>query len=386
MKTIYFLFLALVVVTGSVAIGKTNRIRGGSGSFVFRDLRGNKNKPITIWYYMPKEPKPKMPVVFVMHGVKRNGQEYRNAWVKHAEKEKFLLLVPEFTAKLYPGSRQYNLGNMFLSSGKPINKSKWTYTAIEHIFDHVRSNMGVTAEKYSIYGHSAGAQFVHRLVMFVPEARIDTAISANAGWYTMPTFRFKFPYGLKDSSARGPGLKQAFTQRLIVLLGDKDIDPNHKHLRKTPKAMAQGRHRFERGENFYKVASRETARLKTPLNWKLRAVKGVGHSNSGMAKAAITLLINRALSTDESTKNPSQSRPMEANVASINDSTSRRKSYVGYTEKLDTPDLMQTDPDGRLPDGGKKYCAPVAVSNSFMWLAENGFENLAPKLRDRKTA
>jgi len=61
-----------------------------------------------------------------------------------------------------------------------------------------------------------------------------------------------------------------------------------------------------------------------------------------------------------------------------------RNSLLIYTEKLNIPDLMQTDPNGLLPDGGKKYCAPVSVSNSFMWLAENGFDNLAPKLKDRK--
>ena len=32
-----------------------------------------------------------------------------------------------------------------------------------------------------IFWHSAGAQFVHRMVMLMPEARIDTA---NSGFYT----------------------------------------------------------------------------------------------------------------------------------------------------------------------------------------------------------
>ncbi len=47
-----------------------------------------------------------------------------------------------------------------------------------------------------------------------------------------------------------------------------------------------------------------------------------------------------------------------------------------YTEKLDTPDLQQTDPAGDLPGGGQMYCAPVCVSNSFGWLAAKGFGGL----------
>jgi len=58
-----------------------------------------------------------------------------------------------------------------------------------------------------------------------------------------------------------------------------------------------------------------------------------------------------------------------------------------YTEKVNsTPDMTQTDPAAKLPNGGRTYCGPVAVSNSLMWLAENGFENLSPSLQDHGRA
>ncbi len=251
-----FILLVIIAPTASAA----NGLKIGSSSFVFRDTLGNKNKPITVWYHKPKESNADTPVVFVMHGVKRNGREYRDAWIKHAEQEKFILLVPEFSKKHYPGNKQYNLGNMFSSSNKPIPKSKWTYSAIEHIFDHVLNITDLKAKHYSIYGHSAGAQFVHRLVLFLPDARINTAISANAGWYTMPNKRFKFPYGVKKTSISFNQLRKAFSQNLIIPLSDKDTDKNHKHLRKTKKAMAQGKHRFERGKKFFQSAKRESTR------------------------------------------------------------------------------------------------------------------------------
>ncbi|MFH0998815.1 MAG: hypothetical protein V1844_25480 [Pseudomonadota bacterium] len=49
------------------------------------------------------------------------------------------------------------------------------------------------------------------------------------------------------------------------------------------------------------------------------------------------------------------------------------------------PDYYQTDPSyGGFPEGGANYCAPTSVSNSLMWLANNGFDKMAPNTKDRK--
>jgi hypothetical protein len=423
----------------------------------------------------------------------------------------------------------------------------------------------------------------------------------------MSTRQFEFPYGLKESPISLKQLRNAFSQNLIVLLGDKDTDENHKHLRKTQEAMAQGKHRFERGKNFFQSGKHEAARLNVPLNWKVKTVQGVGHSNSKMAKAAAKLLINTTPQTHNSAGISSQSnsyllkttwgqrdryakyspenkrlgcwsvalaqilyfhrltpegtvsylctkkrysikesfgenkfswglfvdkfddknstdsqnevakyiyctsvaiqkdfgtdsyvlkkhaqraaaiaryygcetklhdnnkysltqikqiikqeidlrRPLMLHLRSLstdlsdkdyhavavdgyrirkdefwihinmghkgsdndwydfslpilkyndnnyrkiitikpnslssfrnnNGNSSKSKPRVAYTEKLNAPDLMQTDPVAQLPGGGKNYCAPVSISNSLMWLAENGFDNLTPKLNNRK--
>ena len=49
-----------------------------------------------------------------------------------------------------------------------------------------------------------------------------------------------------------------------------------------------------------------------------------------------------------------------------------------------TPDLPQCDPEAGFWHGGKLFCGPVAVSNSLMWLADNGFDHLCPKLENKK--
>jgi hypothetical protein len=57
-----------------------------------------------------------------------------------------------------------------------------------------------------------------------------------------------------------------------------------------------------------------------------------------------------------------------------------------YLDKVEaTPDYTQTDQAyGGLPGGGTQYCGPVTVSNSLIWLADNGFPQLAQASGDRK--
>lgn len=43
-----------------------------------------------------------------------------------------------------------------------------------------------------------------------------------------------------------------------------------------------------------------------------------------------------------------------------------------------TPDFLQTDPAAGFARSGTQYCAPTAVSNSLMWLAANGYDDLRP--------
>lgn len=62
------------------------------------------------------------------------------------------------------------------------------------------------------------------------------------------------------------------------------------------------------------------------------------------------------------------------------------KADDAYISQINVvPDYVQTDLSyGGLPGGGTQYCAPVAVSNSLMWLDANGFSSLVPNSPDRK--
>lgn len=254
-----------------------------TGDFVFKTR--SDAKQIRVWYFKPSSFSATSQIVFVMHGKNRNGETYRDKWITYAEKERFLLVAPEFSKQDFPGSAGYNLGNMFRSSRYRNEEAIWCFSIIEDLFDYVKATTKIKAGDYSIYGHSAGAQFVHRMVMFKPRARIRTAIAANAGWYTMPIDSIDFPYGLKHSGTNLTGVTTSFAKTLIILLGEKDT--KKKYLREK---IAQGEHRLARGCKFYETAVESAERQKTKLEWRLITIPKVGHSNSQMAGHAARLL------------------------------------------------------------------------------------------------
>ena len=234
---------------------------------------------------------PDRPVVFVLHGMQRNADEYRDQWHDLAEEHDFLLVVPEFSDDDFPESEAYNLGNVFDGQGSRRPHSEWSFSAIEPIFDDVRKRYGMTADGYAIYGHSAGAQFVHRFLFHVSDARVTRAVAANAGWYTMPDLAIDYPYGLKGSAVSRETLEQALQRPLTVLLGEQDTDPEHDSLRRTPEALAQGAHRLARGQAFFAAGQAAARDLGVPFAWQLATVPGAEHDNRLMAPAAIPFLL-----------------------------------------------------------------------------------------------
>lgn len=258
----------------------------GSNKFRFVDQPHCPNHAIDVWYHRPVQFTPQSPILIVLHGNERDARCTRNVWTEHAEERAALLLAPEFDGLSYPGSLMYHLGGVFERDGLPRSRTKWTFSVIERLFDVVRAATCSERTGYLLYGHSAGAQFIHRLLYFLPNARVDRAVIANAGWYTLPRPRERFPYGLGSSGIGNDELRKALARDLTILLGQLDTATDDADLRKTPHAMRQGTNRFERGINFLNVAIAQAAALETELAWSLATVPSVGHSTRVMARHA----------------------------------------------------------------------------------------------------
>lgn len=275
--------------TTNLEAKKAAILKEGSGHFTYKDsglestILNNPNDGMTVWYHKPVGSGKDTPFVFVMHGQSRTAENYRDVWRPFSDEGNFILIVPEISYEHFPGSR-YNLGNAYTSRGKKKEKSKWIFSILERLFDELKKQNSLNTEKYDIYGHSAGGQFVHRLVMFFPEARFRLAVAANPGWYTMPDLSVDMPYGVANINLDTKHFRKVFSSRLIVLLGEDDDDPFHRSLRKTDEAILQGEHRFARGKNFFKTGKKFAEKYNFPFKWQQLTVPMVGHSNSGMAQ------------------------------------------------------------------------------------------------------
>ncbi len=281
-------FSALCVFSFSSCGSPVGKLSSREGSFDY-SVSGS-SKLIRVWYYKPDGFTTNSKIVFVMHGVKRDGKRYLDEWKTYANDANSLLIVPEFSKEQFAGSRSYNLGNMFTKSGETVAKKQWSFTAVEEIFDYVKVQTQSKERSYNIYGHSAGAQFVHRLITFLPNCRVNIAIAANAGWYTNPKFSIDFPYGLRGTSVSSYDLNLIFKKRFIVLLGENDTNSKSKYLRKTEEAQMQGKNRFERGYHYFREAKLQSKSFGYDFNWSFETVPGVGHNNSEMAVAASEFL------------------------------------------------------------------------------------------------
>ena len=247
----------------------------------FRIEVAHSGKTLPVWCYLPENVRPDTPILIVMHGVKRDADRYRDEWMPHAKQYGFILAAPEFSLKDFPGDEGYTLGG---------EKAGSSFTFIEPVFEAVKKATGNTSESYYLYGHSAGAQFVHRFLYFVPDARVAKAVAANAGWWTMPDREVDFPYGLRKSKIDTAALKTMLQRPLVVLLGTEDTDPNHPQLRRTAEAEAQGPHRFARGHTFFATGQRAAQSLGVTLGWQLATAPGIAHHDKGMSDFAVQWL------------------------------------------------------------------------------------------------
>jgi len=255
----------------------------------FADPRTGPARCIPIWLYRPRALLPSTPPVIVLHGMSRNADAYRDAWADSADRFGFAVAAPEFSAADYPDALDYNFGNMVSPGGALLPRAQWLFPVIDQIYLCVREALGSSSERYFLYGHSAGAQLVHRLATFAWSPRIAFAISANAGSYTMPVFDIDYPFGLRRTAFTEADMPALLSRPLAVLLGEDDNDPAHHNLPRQAAAMAQGAHRFARGQHYVQTARRIAAERQVPLAWQLITVPGVAHSNPGMAPAAAAL-------------------------------------------------------------------------------------------------
>lgn len=231
---------------------------------------------------------PRTALVFAHHGVGRNGDDYRDYWLDQVDAHDLMVIAPEFPTDRFPGVAWYNFGNRVAADGNVTPREAWTYSIDQRLFADLRAQ-GLTAQsEYGIFGHSAGSQFVHRMISLGFRDHVRLAVAANAGTYAFPDPEIAWPYGLGGTGIGD--LAPLFAFPLLVMAGTSDTDTSSPNFPKEPAALAQGSNRFTRAQTYHARAHEIAASLGVACQWRFDAVEGVNHDGCRMTKAAAPLL------------------------------------------------------------------------------------------------
>jgi hypothetical protein len=241
------------------------------------------NPDILVHFVAPKTLSPRTRFLIVLHGASRNSDDYCNYWRKWTIKNDTLVVCPRFDERNWPDGRGYNRGNVFADENDTrLNpESRWAYTVVDKLHGYGRGAFGISDEQYDLWGHSAGGQFIHRFLLFKPNAKVRLAMPANPGWYLVPDPNVAYQCGPKHPQLTFTPDHLLTWSRLNAVLfrGTLDTDPNDPE---TGGCMdAQGRGRFARAGYFF-----NTMKTFNPnTTWRLMDVPGVAHDGEAMAAA-----------------------------------------------------------------------------------------------------
>ncbi len=230
------------------------------------------------------------PVLFVHHGVARNGQDYRDYWAGLVDDAGILAISVEFPEATFPEYLWYNFGNLHTADGTPNPRDAWTFGIIPRLFDALRAQGVTTRQQYGLFGHSAGGQFVHRMLSFGYRDRVAVAVSANAGTYAMPDLETPWPFGLGQTEVAPDHLRALLGFPITVMAGTEDTRTTGRFFPKGPRSNRQGATRYERAHNYVRLGRDAAAALGTSCAWRVIDVPGVGHQGRQMSAAAAPVI------------------------------------------------------------------------------------------------
>src|SRR5271154_3771944 len=204
----------------------------------------NPDRPLVLECYRPAAHTPDKPVVIVQHGQSRNGREYCDAWIPMANETGLLAVAITFPKESWPDAAVYNNGNVHDATGAIRPREIWSLAIPGRLFGLLREAGVTTRPQAYLWGHSAGGQFVHRILGTQPPGIFAAVGAANPGWYTLPTLDQPYPFGLGGIGLTADNLARFLAYPLVIFAGDRDIDSAAENLPNHEEARAQGPHRF----------------------------------------------------------------------------------------------------------------------------------------------
>lgn len=262
-------------------------------AFAFNGYEPLAAKPVNVSYFIPASGDPaQMPILFIFPGEERDADSHVRLFTDWANANGVMLFGLSFSTAYYSTTTEYILGGMNTrqSAVGLLPSEQWNFNYVETLFEAITSSLSGSQTTYDIWGHSAGAQYVHRFVTFMPQAHVRKAVACNSGWYSVPDLAVEFPYGLGQVSEANTGMQQtALARQLSVCIGQNDTSTDG--LNDNTGSVAQGQNRNERGRYYYNRAQQIAQQSGYSFRWTLREVANTAHDATGMARGTMDLLL-----------------------------------------------------------------------------------------------
>jgi hypothetical protein len=266
--------------------------RPGGNSMIYHDL-AFPDREIRLHAARPQDWSPACPVLFVHHGVRRNGQDYRDYWLGHVDTGAFLAIAIEYPDETFPEYLWYNFGNLHTPDGVANPREAWTFGVGPRLFAALLDQGITSVRRHGLFGHSAGGQYVHRMLSLGYRDHVAVAVTANAGTYAMPDLTTDWPWGLGALGITPDDLPALLSFPLTIMAGTEDIKTTGAHFPKGPKSMRQGPTRHARAHAYFHAGQAAAQACGVTLAWELIDVPGVGHDGARMSDAAAPLIAQR---------------------------------------------------------------------------------------------
>jgi len=199
-------FLKIIVILFLVFFGSNYGYRekvawavpaGSKGKSAVK-TKDSTNRKLEFFYYIPKSyvPGKKLPVLICVPGLDGSGAPFvAGRWSKFADKNKFVIVSPSFrfNAQDWKEEKSYQYPQV------------WSGEALFKILAKLGRSVDIYEDQLYLFGHSAGAQVVHRFALWQPKsckavaAHAPGGVSFPAKWIPV---KFLFTVGEKDKDRK----------------------------------------------------------------------------------------------------------------------------------------------------------------------------------------
>ena len=244
--------------------------------------------------YVPTTLNEKTEILVLVHGTPKdlspedNAEFYATSWKEFAEAHNLILIAPAFDQENF--SSRY--GDHAMSGyrglfGREIGADGWVLRLVEAY----RNVTDISNERFYLYGHSAGGQFVSRFLVSHPET-VQRAVITSAATYPQPDVGLKWPFGMDELHADIEWDEDTTNHVDIVPEKQKWLDATQIQLSvivgmndtaELPIELIpgqKGKNRITIARNWIKDMNAFAASNGVESKFKLELIPGVGHSMS----------------------------------------------------------------------------------------------------------